>query len=106
MLIPYKCIIDLPENTKPITLHNLRKHKENPGETHMSRTASITRQATEAAPPALLRVERRPCFGKRLETIDEESDGGRSQSCNLKPPAVGSSGKDDFPKRNSSMVAT
>jgi hypothetical protein len=75
----------------------------------MSRTASIVAwQATEAAPPALLRVERRPCFGKRLETIDEGNEGGHSQISNhLKlQPAVGSSGKDDFPKRNSSMMAT
>lgn len=68
----------------------------------MSRTASITWQATEGAPPALLRIERRPCFGKRLETIDEENEGGHSQMISgnqLKPAAIGSSGKDDFPKR-------
>lgn len=73
----------------------------------MSKTASITWQASEAATPPLLRIERKPSFGKRLETIEEESEaGGHGQCYNLKPPAaISSSGKDEFRKRNPPIKA-
>ena len=72
----------------------------------MSRTVSTTWQATEAAPPQLIRIEKRPAFGKRMETIEEEIEGGHSQSSrNPKQAAMGSASKASFPKPNPSMVA-
>ena len=72
----------------------------------MSRTVSTTCKASEAAPPQLLRIERRPAFGKRLETIEEGIEGGHSQSYNPSPPAaMGSASKANFLKQNPSMVA-
>lgn len=72
----------------------------------MSRTVSTTWQATEAAPPQLIRIEKRPAFGKRLETIEEEIEGGHSQiSRNPKQATMGSASKASFPKPNPSVVA-
>ncbi|KAM1139983.1 hypothetical protein TB2_040040 [Malus domestica] len=72
----------------------------------MSRpTSVVTLQGSEAAPPRLVRVERRPTFGKRLETIDEESEhGGRRENQQL--PGFGSaSNKAEFPKQSHAVVA-
>ncbi|KAL3731921.1 hypothetical protein ACJRO7_028738 [Eucalyptus globulus] len=71
---------------------------------------------TEAAPPRLLHVERRPGLGtRRLETIQEEGDAvqihhHQISSNNLKPSAAGFSpfAKVDFPpnkKQSSSNYA-
>ncbi|KAI6676620.1 hypothetical protein NL676_037416 [Syzygium grande] len=69
---------------------------------------------TEAAPPRLLCVERRPSFGtRRLETIQEEGDAGHHHqisSNNSKPSTAGFGpfSKADFPpnkKESSSNFA-
>ncbi|KAF7148437.1 hypothetical protein RHSIM_Rhsim03G0104200 [Rhododendron simsii] len=62
----------------------------------MSRQQGGTRQlAAEAAPPCVLRVERRLVnFEKRLETIQEEGDqiiGHLNSCCKNKPPTLESS---------------
>lgn len=67
----------------------------------MSRPSSVvTLQGSEAAPQ-----KRRPTFGKRLETIDEESEhGGRSEKQQL--PGFGSaSNKAEIPKQSHAVVA-
>ncbi|KAK9282607.1 hypothetical protein L1049_010825 [Liquidambar formosana] len=71
----------------------------------MSRSPSTTWQAVETAPPRLIRIERRPSLEKRLETIEEESEGGHKDSCNAKPLAFNSSSKVDFSKQFPSLVA-
>lgn len=81
--LPYKygseAISDHCTQKKEFHLQGLRKG-------HMSRQPSATRQAVETAPPRILRVERRPCLAKKLETIQEEGDqGGQSRSFNVKP---------------------
>ncbi|KAL6289353.1 hypothetical protein ACE6H2_006863 [Prunus campanulata] len=73
----------------------------------MSRSSSlITLQSSEAVPPRLIRVERRPSFGKRLETIEEEADqGSHGRNCSEKQPAFGSGSKAEFPKQSPALVA-
>ncbi|PRQ56179.1 hypothetical protein RchiOBHm_Chr1g0332921 [Rosa chinensis] len=73
----------------------------------MSRSSSsLNLQVSETAPPRLLRLERRPTFGKKLETIEEENEqGGHSYNRSEKQPSFGSTNKAEFTKHTPGVVA-
>ncbi|KAI8563473.1 hypothetical protein RHMOL_Rhmol03G0113200 [Rhododendron molle] len=79
----------------------------------MSRQQGGTRQlAAEAAPPCVLRVERRlVSYEKRLETIEEEGDqiiGHLNSCCKNKPPTFESSNSKvntNYSKQTSPLLA-
>lgn len=56
-------------------------------------TSALLQVNLEAAPPTMLRLERRPSFRRRLDTIQEEREGTtpRAQNCSshANPPAFG-----------------
>ncbi|KAK9901820.1 hypothetical protein M0R45_035866 [Rubus argutus] len=71
-----------------------------------SSSSSLSLQVSEAAPPRLLRLERRPTFGKRLETIEEESEQGSNRNNRSeKQPGFGSTNKAEFAKHSPAVVA-
>lgn len=74
---------------------------------HMSKALNRSgSQVTETAPPSILRVERRPSFGRiRLETIQEEAEGHGQSAKDSKPASPFGSCEADFPSKASTSMA-
>ncbi|ERN13096.1 hypothetical protein AMTR_s00040p00164100 [Amborella trichopoda] len=64
----------------------------------MAKVLGATRQTMETAPPRIIKVDRRPSFDLRLETIQEETDGNSRKDGSS---GLESTSKMDFKRRPS-----